>query len=388
MTYAQTRVLYDADSHIMELPDFLTSHADPAIRPLLPPIDFGAGDATARNRLHELSHAGRGHAQVAQLVALGDTLISGPKGHEALGAFDHAERKTALDMLGFRQQLVFSTFSTSVVFQQSLAPDIAYGAARAHNHAVAAFCGNDKRLLGAAAIPLDDPARAMVELEHALKLGLGGVWVPHRHAGGRSPGHNDFDPFWARLAEAGIPFLLHVGGAALHIGEAWINTGRPVPTDWLGGGENIRGKDMLMLHHEPELFIGSMVLDGVLERHPSLRGGIIELGAGWVPAMLRRLDQVVEIWKKSEPELRALSRKPSEQISAQLRFTPFVFEDVGAMIAESNDKLYLFSSDYPHPEGGRNPLGRFEASLKNASEETLTRFYAKNFLDLYPDRAA
>jgi hypothetical protein len=85
--------------------------------------------------------------------------------------------------------------------------------------------------------------------------------------------------------------------------------------------------------------------------------------------------------------LRALHRKPSQQITDQLRFTPFVFEDLGAMIAESNDRLYLFSSDYPHPEGGRNPLGRFEGSLAGASQETLTRFYAENFLDLYP-RAA
>ena len=228
----------------------------------------------------------------------------------------------------------------------------------------------------------------MEELEFALALGLGGVWVPHRPAGGRSPGHDDLDPFWARLAEAGVPFLLHVGGHKLQIPKDWMNTGRPIPTDWLGGGENIRAKDMTSLHHMPETFISTMVLDGVLERHPGLRGGAIELGAAWVPSMIRRLDQIADIWKKSEPELRKLTRKPSEQITDQIRFTPYPFEDVGAMIRESNDRLYLFSSDYPHTEGGRNPLGRFEASLGEMSETTRERFYTRNFMDLYPQSAA
>ena len=72
-----------------------------------------------------------------------------------------------------------------------------------------------------------------------------------------------------------------------------------------------------------------MVLDGVFERHPSLRGGVIELGAGWVPAMLRRLDWVARSGSKSEPDLQALTRKPSEQIIEHLAFTPFPYEDVG-----------------------------------------------------------
>ena len=73
---------------------------------------------------------------------------------------------------------------------------------------------------------------------------------------------------------------------------------------------------MIGLHHDAETFIATLVLDGVLERHPDLRVGVIELGAGWVPAMLRRLDQIANIWRRSEPELAALTRTPSEQITA------------------------------------------------------------------------
>ena len=105
--------------------------------------------------------------------------------------------------------------------------------------------------------------------------------------------------------------MLHVGGHPLQLDQAFMNTGRPVPGDWLGGGENVRGKDMIGLHHAAELFVGTMVLDGVLERHRDLRLGVIELGAGWVPAMLRRLDQIAGIWSRSEPDLKALTRTPS-----------------------------------------------------------------------------
>jgi hypothetical protein len=80
-----------------------------------------------------------------------------------------------------------------------------------------------------------------------------------------------------------------------------------------------------------------------------------------------------------------MKRKPSEQIRAQMRFTPYPFEDVGAFIKESSPELYLFSSDYPHAEGGRDPIGRFERTLVGHDESAKRRFYADNFADLYRD---
>ena len=378
MPYAEGRVYLDADSHIMELPQFLIEHADPGVRDRLPPISFGAGGkmGDALQRLQE--RGGHDDDAVASLVALGNGLIAGPKGYEALGAFDPDERRQALDLLGFSGQLVFSTFSAAVIFDPTLDPEVAAAAARAHNRAMAEFCGDDQRLIGVGATSLDDPNRAVAEVHHIAELGLGAVWIPHRPAAGRAPGHDEHDRFWAALAETGLPAVLHVGGHSLQLSEAWMNTGRPIPGDWLGGGENVRGKDMVALHQQAETFVGTLVLDGVLERHRGLRLGVVELGAGWVPAMLRRLDQIATIWRRSEPELAALERTPSQQVREQMAFTPYPFEDVGAMIRESNPDLYLFSSDYPHIEGGRNPLGRFQASLEGFGDDVLERFYADN----------
>ena len=382
MSYAKDRTYLDADSHLMELPDFLTSHADSAIRDRLPQIDLDSGARSSESWREAAKTGAHSPETVAELVALGDGLIAGPKGYYALGAFNKDERRMALDLLGFDQQFVFSTFSAPIAFDPTADLDIRYGATRAHNRAMAEFCSDDPRLIGVALLPLDDPDATIEELEFAMTTGLGAVWVPHRPAGGGSPGHNDLDPVWARLAEAGIPFLLHVGGTPLQIKPDWMNTGRPIPTDWIGGGENVRGKDMIALHHAAETFVGALVLDGVLQRHPKLSGGVIELGAGWVPALLRRLDLIAQIWKRSEPDLEALKTPPSELISQQMAFTPYPFEDVGAMIRESNADLYLFSSDYPHIEGGRNPLGRFEASLEGMNDEVQNKFYSENMATL------
>lgn len=388
MAYAPaTRAFYDADSHIMELPDFLKKYADPALREEIPEVSYSASIVTDEEVAVIMAQGGR-HSDdhVAAQIALGDRLIEASKEIQALGAFNSGDRSKAMDMLGFRKQLVFATHSVAMPFSPSsrLDPRLRYGAARAHNRHMDDFCRADDRLMGVAVIPLDDPALAMAELDQVMASGLEAVWIPHRPCGDRSPGHVDLDPFWARLAEAGLPFLLHVGGAPLQLAKAWMNNGRPPTKDWLGGGENLRTKDVALLHEGPEAFLTMMVLDGVLERHPTLRGASVELGAGWVPELLRRLDWVVKHWSRNDANLQALSRIPSEQITQQLAFTPFVFEEVGLFIDQSNPDLYLFSSDYPHIEGGRNPIARFEAALGDRSEAVREKFYAENFLRIFP----
>lgn len=389
MPYAEGRTYFDADSHLMELPDFLVEFLDPGFRGVIPPLAIppmaapGEG-ATPAERMARLV-AERAHEPARADELARDVMTSG-KNYDALGAFNPAERTRALDLLGFRAQWVFSSFSAGQVF---FLRDIAarYAAARAHNRAMAAFCADDPRLLPVAVLPLDDPALAAAELEHALELGAQGVWVPAGPCGGRSPGHDELDPIWARLAEAGIPFLLHVGAQPIQIRPEYMNTGRPQPKDWLGGAENVRSKDLTVIHQSSEEFLSVLVLDGVLERHRGLRGAAVELGATWVPGMLRRLDHAAEIWARSEPELRAFTRRPSEQIRDQLAFTPYVFEDVGALIRESSPDLYLFSSDYPHAEGGRNPIGRFETSLGDLAPSVRDAFYEGNFVKLLPSAA-
>ena len=48
-----------------------------------------------------------------------------------------------------------------------------------------------------------------------------------------------------------------------------------------GGAEVIGSKDLTAIFHSAQRFISVLVLDGVLERFRRLKGGVIELGAGW-----------------------------------------------------------------------------------------------------------
>jgi predicted TIM-barrel fold metal-dependent hydrolase len=389
MTYAPAhRAFYDADSHIMELPDFLKKYADPKFRADIPEVSYSASMVTDEEVALIVGRGGRhSDEHVAELVALGDRLIESSKEIQALGAFDAGERSRAVDMLGFKKQLVFATHSVAMPFSPSskIDPMLRYAAARAHNRHMADFCSKDTRLMGVAIVPLDDPAMALAEAEFAIESGLKAVWVPHRPCGDKSPGHVDFDPFWALLAQSGTAFVLHVGGAPLQLARAWANNGRAPTKDWLGGGENLRTKDIAILHEGPEMFLSMMVIDGVFERFPHLRGASVELGAGWVPSLLVRLNWVIKHWSKADKSLAAFTRPPSSQLGEQMAFTPFVFEAVGDLIDQSSPELYLFSSDYPHTEGGRNPIARFETALGDRSDAVREAFYAENFLRIFPE---
>ena len=239
-------------------------------------------------------------------------------------------------------------------------------------------------MLGIEIVPLQDPKRAAAEIDAARNLGLEAVWIAADAPGGRSPGHPEHDPIWASLADAGMPFILHVGSAPLNIADPWMNDGRPETVSARGGAEVIGSKDLTVIHSAAQRFIPTMILDGVLESFPTLKGGVIEIGAGWVPDMIRRLDHAVEIWAKSEPQLAGMTRKPSEQIGQQLRFTPYPFEDVAQIVSESSADLYMFSSDYPHAEGGRDPLGRFTRATASLSAMDQTKFFAENLRTIYP----
>jgi len=388
MAYApDDRPYYDADSHIMELPDFITAYADPAIREDIPQVSYSASIVTDEE-VAEIMGQGGVHSQthVAAQLALGDEIIARSKEIQALGAFNSGDRSAAMDLLGFRKQLVFATHSVAYPFHPSAKTPLKlrYGATRGHNRHMAEFCADDPRLMGVGIVPLDDPELAITELEWAIDNALEAIWIPHRAPIERAPGHVDFDGFWTRLAEAGVPFVLHVGGAPLQVHEVWGNNGRAATKDWLGGGENVRTKDAAVLHQAPELFLSMMVIDGVFDRHPGLRGAAVELGAGWVPEMLHKLDETCRIFGRSDASVR-FDRKPSQQLTEQMGFTPMPNEDVGRLISESNAQLYLFSSDYPHIEGTKDPIGRFERSIGTQPEAIKNQFYSENFLRLWPE---
>ena len=381
MTYAGDRTILDADSHVLELADFLDDFLDASERHLLrrerlrgfaPILDDAIARAEARRTTPDL-------------LARAEARLLDDKGWFALGAFDPAERSRALDLLGFEAQLVFATFASVLYLGRDL--DRLYAGSQAQNRAMADFCASDARLLAVAFVPLVDPHRATKLAIEAIELGCAAVMVPSTAAGERAPTHPDLDPFWDVLSESNTPFVLHVGGGGRLLDPAFHNNAMPV-TDHLGGGENVRSKDYLAIPHSPELFLGVLVLDGLFDRFPKLRGACIEQGAGWVVSWLHHLDDAVRAFRRTEEPLRRLQLQPSEYVRRHLKFTPFPGEPVGWMMEQAGAELFMFSSDYPHPEGGRDPLAKFEATLTETSAGDQARFFKVNMAELLDGAAA
>ena len=114
-------------------------------------------------------------------------------------------RSAAMDLLGLKKQLVFATHSVAFPFHPSSKKDpvLRYGATRAHNRHMLDFCSADSRLMGVGVVPLDDPARAIEEVDWAIKEVLQAIWIPHRAPIDRSPGHVELEGFWARGGSPG-----------------------------------------------------------------------------------------------------------------------------------------------------------------------------------------
>jgi predicted TIM-barrel fold metal-dependent hydrolase len=377
MPYAAGRTYYDADSHIMELPDWLGGYLAPDMRDRIGPLQLGAAGRLAQHAVDRAAERARDD----QARAEHEGRVMDAKGWDALGAFDPGERSRALDLLGFDRQLVFPTFASS---QFMGADDPATRAAgnRALNRGMVDFCAHDERLLPVAYLPLGEPGQAAAETAACLADGAAAVWVSHDAPRQVSHTHPDYDGVWGALAEAGVPFVLHVGGARLRVAPSLHDNGLAPVTDFLGGGENIRSKDYIAISHAAELFLACMAMDGLFDRFPGLRGAAIELGAVWVPPLLTRLDLAARNFRRSEPQLGAMPLSPREYVQRHVWFTPFPGEPVGDLMEQCGDDRFLFSSDYPHPEGTRDPLGRFEATMAGVDEAGRDRFYAGNFAEL------
>jgi predicted TIM-barrel fold metal-dependent hydrolase len=377
MTYATDRLCCDADSHILETKDWISKFTDPDIAAKLPEMSLVKSGTKSFELINDAVAKQRERA--ASGVAAID-VVKGIKGWNAPGAFDATERKAALDDLGFQRQLVFSTFSaTQYLHHDDL--DVRYGGIRAHNRAMAAFCNQDPRLIAVGQVSLVDAGRCVTEMVEGVRLGCGAFWIPGMPVGDKSPGHPDFDVVWQAFCDLNVPFMLHVGPNRSTKAVEYENNGQPRPKDITGaeGGENLRVRDFMLLSIGPQQFLTALVFDGVFERFPRLRGGVIELGAGWVPEYLRMLDLSQKIFKRTDPSVARLPIKASEYIRRAVKFTPFPGENVGRLIKDAGDDLFMFSSDYPHPEGTDDPIGRFERTFHDISEEAKNKFYSGNF---------
>ncbi|MET0273368.1 MAG: amidohydrolase family protein [Phenylobacterium sp.] len=375
MPYVEGQTIHDADSHVMELPGTINRYLDPKFR--------GAFvEKTGRKDvLPEWFAKAAAQAEDAEFRAGAEANILLRKNYEALGAFRASDRPATLDYLGFASQLVFTTAALSNFgLEQMGEVELAVEAARAHNRMMTEFCSVDRRLLATGYVPLIDRRRTPQIAREAIALGAKGLVIPSRHPPGFSPSHVELDPLWAVAEEAGLPILFHVGGEE-KMAHDYIDNGLPFVKDFHGGDENFTSLTFMAIPLSVWQTLSALVIDGVFDRFPRLKFGAIELGASWLPSLMKFMDSGVLAFGR-EARLQKLSGTPSEILRRQLRVTPYPHEDARWIIENTGEEMCLFSSDFPHVEGGRNPLKRFNDSLAGASETAKRRFYRDNFIDL------
>ena len=152
----------------------------------------------------------------------------------------------------------------------------------------AAFCrrGNDlmaeavarhpDRLLGSAALPLQDVDAALAELDRAVReLGLVGPYIGSE-LGGRTLDDPAFDPFYEALVDLDVPLFVHPCPDGID---------RPVRDERRARWD----LDLLLgFAYDETLAVAALVYGGVFERHPDL-DVCISHGGGAAPYLFGRM---------------------------------------------------------------------------------------------------
>jgi len=229
------------------------------------------------------------------------------------------------------------------------------------------------RLFAAPYITLVDVDSAVAEVEWALARGArvfvmrsAPVADPH---GSRSLGDRKYDPFWARVAEAGVTVAFHSGDAGyLEYAKAWGCSEE---------FESFRYETLRMCLSANPIrdAMAALVCDGVFERHPRVRVATIESGSEWVPGLLKVL-------KKAYGQMpRAFQSDPVEQFRSHVWVSPYYEDDLERLRDTIGADHVLFGSDFPHAEGLAEPTD-FVYDLKGWSGDDVRLAMRENGLRL------
>ncbi len=304
------------------------------------------------------------------------------KGSAAPGATTPEGRLATMDIMGIERQLIFP----QVVLALPAWSDHpgAGKVLREYNDTVLRWtkAGNG-RLRPTALLNLTTIEGAIAEAERVIEGGARAIFIQDGVApGGYSPAAPEVDPLWTLLAEARVPVTFHIGGqGGFFASNAWQDTKLLRPGTF-STGEPVGPHMLATMHMSPQNYLTSMIFGGVFDRHPGLRVGVIELGATWVGPFVDLLESRLALSRRVRETLK---RKPSEIFVDQIRVTPFYWEKTAHQIERYGmPEIYAFSTDFPHPEGGTDPIGRMAADIQPLGAGAIERFFVGNAELLLP----
>jgi hypothetical protein len=367
--------IVDTDSHEMTPVEFWESTFGPAasevgrvLEPLLEHVAQMGND----NQFSGLGIDG-------DYMEIDEDTVWNVKGPLAPSAFDMARRMAVMDQMGVSKQLVFPTFALFALTIMDPGSWVtgflkAKGGVKQSDGELAALgrVGLDeyndwalrmteidpKRLrIVSYLAPADNVEALMSQTMDLIAKGVRAVHLSHGVApGGRSPAHPELDQFWSALASNQVACTTHLlGEAGFKRSDVWVDAPAFAPGKKQSHEVGLEPYSFATLHLAISNFLACMTLGGVFERHPELRFGAIELGAGWFGPLADNLD----MWARDMYSSRLkpfISKLPSAYLRDNVRVTPFnVFEPVDDYFRQYPHlgQSYCFSTDFPHVEGGR-----------------------------------
>jgi uncharacterized protein len=250
-----------------------------------------------------------------------------------------------LDRSGIDYMVLYHTIGLLTTAVPTLDAPRAAAYRRAYNRWLAEFVADGgERLVGIGAVDLRDPVEAAREARVCVeKYGFKGI-VINPDPVTPYPLFDAFhDPLWQTLQDLDVPLAIHPGGGTP------INVGVDRYAKWMLG----RGSSAFVMGN----MLASMALigGGVLERFPRLRVVHLEIGCGWVPYWLDRMQSGIQGSNRSEDRfvaIEGLSLSPIDFFRRQC----FVASDpddphIAHVIAEVGEECIVTATDFGHPEG-------------------------------------
>ncbi|MEE2678851.1 MAG: amidohydrolase family protein [Myxococcota bacterium] len=286
---------------------------------------------------------------------------------------DRDARLAVLDEQGLEAALLFPTLGCGIEQPLSHDPEATHAALHGFNQWLHEDWGfaYKERLFGVPMLSLADTGRAVEQLEWVLERGARVVYLrpaPVPKGGGRttSPGDPEHDPFWARIAEAGVTVAFHTGDTGYYTTSKWESPRQM---------EGFRGGFLLGMMTQQGRYImdtlAALIAHGVFRRFPNVRVATVECGAFWVPWLFKNMEKAYG----QMPEL--LAEDPRDTFRRHVWVAPFFEDDIRGLVDLIGADHVLFGSDFPHAEGLQRPLD-FLKDLEGFSEGDVRRIMRDN----------
>jgi predicted TIM-barrel fold metal-dependent hydrolase len=172
--------------------------------------------------------------------------------------------------------------------------------------------------------------------------------------------------------------MLHTGFERMRFDPGWANLG--------GDTTLMRMVCSSHRHVAPSTLLYALIYSGVFERFENLTLLLAEVGTGWLPFLMREIDDRVDPVSELFLGKSSLKRKPSEYLARNVRATPLnmgndqPFHDIYNALP---DDMLVFSSDFPHFEGFTDPIGHYRELLAGWPEERVDRFLGGSIEEIY-----